>query len=550
MSFDSALSDALQTTQRDPILGREADMVKNAAGGYAFKIDDLAVLNRFLITGTEGGTFYTGQKTLTLGHIKNMRQLIDADGVAVVERTATISHEGRAPKNDQAIFVLALCVKFGNAETRKAAASKLHVICRTGTHLFQFMEFLQLLKCGLGRGVKRAIANWYVKKPIARMLLQVMKYEQRGGWNHRDILRLVRPKVDDPIQNAIFRYVTHPHGLQRVKDDDGNMVSKRIDMLEQDRPAALKRFIELKKAYEPDAAAKVLASDHVLTFEMCQKEALAGKDVYEELLPRLQMTALIRNLPTMTRLGVLKDLSDQTYDAAARLTDSSALQAERVHPVTMLIAAMTYQMGRSLRGDETWTPVEAISDALNEGYIAAFHGLEPIDKNVYIGVDVSGSMTWESNALMGIPHFYPATAAGALSIALKKQCKRSVIRGFSDGMVDLPFTVGMSLSAMQDVMNNVRMGRTDCALPMLDAMREGLHVDTFIILTDDESWYGEVHPVEALAEYRKRYNPNAKLIAVAMSATDYSIADPNDPGMMDVVGFDAAIPQLVRGFIG
>lgn len=116
-------------------------------------------------------------------------------------------------------------------------------------------------------------------------------------------------------------------------------------------------------------------------------------------------------------------------------------------------------------------------------------------------------------------------------------------------MVDLPFTVGMSLSAMQNVMDGVRMGGTDCALPMLDAIREGLDVDTFIILTDNESWRGEVHAVEALAEYRKRFNRNAKMIAVAMSATKYSVADPNDPGMLDVAGFDAALPQLVASFV-
>ena len=33
-----------------------------------------------------------------------------------------------------------------------------------------------------------------------------------------------------------------------------------------------------------------------------------------------------------------------------------------------------------------------------------------------------------------------------------------------------------------------------------------------------------------------------------MLADEFSIADPNDPGMLDVVGFDTATPQLVSDF--
>jgi 60 kDa SS-A/Ro ribonucleoprotein len=33
-----------------------------------------------------------------------------------------------------------------------------------------------------------------------------------------------------------------------------------------------------------------------------------------------------------------------------------------------------------------------------------------------------------------------------------------------------------------------------------------------------------------------------------MVANEFSIADPDDPGMLDVVGFDTATPQLVSDF--
>ena len=92
-------------------------------------------------------------------------------------------------------------------------------------------------------------------------------------------------------------------------------------------------------------------------------------------------------------------------------------------------------------------------------------------------------------------------------------------------------------------------GSTDCALPMLDAMECGIEADAFVVITDNETWYGDVHPSEALNQYRKKTGINAKMIVVAMEGNHFSIADPKDPGMIDVVGFDASLPKVVEEFL-
>ena len=40
----------------------------------------------------------------------------------------------------------------------------------------------------------------------------------------------------------------------------------------------------------------------------------------------------------------------------------------------------------------------------------------------------------------------------------------------------------------------------------------------------------------------------ARLIVVGMVANRFTIADPDDPGMLDVVGFDASTPEVIGGF--
>ena len=84
--------------------------------------------------------------------------------------------------------------------------------------------------------------------------------------------------------------------------------------------------------------------------------------------------------------------------------------------------------------------------------------------------------------------------------------------------------------------------------PMLDALKAKIPVDVLGILTDSETWAGKVHPKEALNQYRERTGTPANLIVVAMVSNGFSIADPNDGGMLDVVGFDTAVPQIMADF--
>ena len=73
-------------------------------------------------------------------------------------------------------------------------------------------------------------------------------------------------------------------------------------------------------------------------------------------------------------------------------------------------------------------------------------------------------------------------------------------------------------------------------------------VDTFVIYTDSETWAGDVHPAQALRDYRRASGIDARLVVVGLISNGFSITDPNDPGQLDVVGFDTATPQLIADF--
>jgi len=347
--------------------------------------------------------------------------------------------------------------------------------------------------------------------------------------------------------NDLMRWVTHPD-------------TTRVD---PERLPLVDAFQRLQRAETAAETAGLLKEHTWLTREMVPAGHLAQKAVWEALLPNLPMTALVRNLPVLTRLEILLPMAGATRAVTARLTDRAALRAARVHPLALLVASRTYGQGRSHRGSNRWTPAPEVVQALERACVLAFDHLEPIAERVYLAVDVSGSMGWSHVA--GLSNLTAREAAAAVAMVIARHAERHVIKGFSaaaggdsssggwasrTAMHALPITGSSTLREAVEATSDLPFGGTDCALPMLDALERGIEADAFIVLTDNETWAGRMHPSEALRQYRRRTGIPAKLVVVGMTATECSIADPQDAGMLDVVGFDTAAPTVIRDFIG
>src|SRR4051794_2814749 len=116
------------TPQNQPIPG--SSQVPNSAGGYAWAVDDWTRLDRFLILGSEKGTYYIGEQKLTAENAQAVERCIATDGPRTVARIVEISEAGRAPKNDPALFALALCATYGDDATKHAAFAALPRVAR------------------------------------------------------------------------------------------------------------------------------------------------------------------------------------------------------------------------------------------------------------------------------------------------------------------------------------------------------------------------------------------------------------------------------------
>src|SRR5260370_14661620 len=95
-----------KTRQSAPLADRP-EQVQNSAGGYLWPVDNWMRLERFLILGSEGGTYYVCERKLILENAIAVRECLKSDGLRVVSIVEEISISGPAPKNDPALFVLA-----------------------------------------------------------------------------------------------------------------------------------------------------------------------------------------------------------------------------------------------------------------------------------------------------------------------------------------------------------------------------------------------------------------------------------------------------------
>ena len=529
----------LVTPQSAAIPG--TDQVPNSAGGFAFEVDRWDRLDRFLVLGSEGGTYYIRERALTIENAEVVAELIDEDGERVVQRAVEMSVTGRAPKNDPPLFVLAMAAGLGDERTRAAALAAMPRVARTATHLFHWLHFVQGFR-GWGRALRRSVAEWYTEKDAGKVAYQVLKYPSRDGWAHRDALRLAHAKPPTATHDLIFRFAVK--GWEAVEDAEG---------VEPEVMATLEAVRSLADA-TPAEAAKTI-SEHGLVREMVPTELLRHAVVWEALLERMPMTALIRNLAVMTKVGLLTSMSDATRTVRARITDGEALHKARVHPIKVLAALKTYASGRGMRGKGAWTPVPKVVDALDRAFYLAFRNAPTTGQRTMLALDVSGSMTV---GVAGMPYLSCREASAAMALVTAATEPNHMFtaftrggytfRGWSSGLEEIAISPRQRLDDVVHRIERMQFGGTDCALPMVEALKHRWKIDVFVVYTDSETWAGDIHPVQALREYRERMRIPAKLVVVGMASNGFSIADPDDAGMLDVVGFDAATPRLIADF--
>lgn len=553
----------LRTSQSEKAL---PEQVRNEAGGFAFQVGDEDRVRRFIILGSEEN-FYTPAKQLTQANADAVMRMAVNTPARLVDIICEISTAGRAPKQDQGIFALAIAASLADEAGRRYALSKLSDVCRTASTLFMFNSYVRQFRHD-GPALMKAFARWYTDKPVGKLAYQLVKYREREGWTHGDVLRKSHPVTADPVRRMALNWALGK-GLndynQRAKgftrEQWAEMTS--VERLEKkvatraslvrttDVPeelAIIADFEDAQAATTVPRWVEIVSRGHGLSWEMLPDAAQNEAAVWEALLHTdrgVPQTALIRQLGRLSRLGLC--VGDTGRLICAQIVDERRLKLARVHPINLLVAQKTYTQGQGMRGHSEWPVINKVAVTLSDAFPVAYCAVEPADKRTLVAVDGSGSM-WHYT-ISGMP-LSACEAAGAIA---------TVTGATEPEVTHVWFTtrtkrLDIGGRRLDDVLAHLRSMATpegtDCAQPMLFATQNKIEVDTFIVLTDGQTWAGGIHPFQALEQYRQKMGINAKLVSVAMTATGTSIRRPDDAGTLDVVGFDTAVPQMAADFSG
>jgi 60 kDa SS-A/Ro ribonucleoprotein len=215
------------------------------------------------------------------------------------------------------------------------------------------------------------------KEPDA-LAYQLVKYRQRGGWTHGDLLRLSHPKVDAASKhNDLFAWVLGGE-------------SPDVSIIEAYRRAQI--------AETPAETVAVLREYPDLPREALNPDHLTSPDVWDALLRSdMPMTALMRNLATMSRVGLLTPMSEAAASSATSSGRRAAAQVARP-PARGARGAQDLRAGlqrpqRPAVGHRR--PRSSMRSTA--AFYAAFGNVQVTGKRTMLALDVSGSMSWAAD---------------------------------------------------------------------------------------------------------------------------------------------------------
>ena len=167
--------------------------------------DDERWIGRFLVLGYAGSCYRACPPALTGKGNETVLRVARQRGAWLVERVLEVAATGRAVWPHPALFTLAAVSALADGAGRRAALSALPAVCRTSAELFLFAGYVEQFR-GWGRGLRRAVAGWYLRGDVEELARHAVTRRQHG-WSHRDLLRLAHPSSDDPARRALFGWL-------------------------------------------------------------------------------------------------------------------------------------------------------------------------------------------------------------------------------------------------------------------------------------------------------------------------------------------------------
>ena len=493
----------------------------------------------------------------------HFRLIRKGTGIEVVQHLLYISRSGRTLRQNYLIFALAICARSNSPSTREKAYRNLNCICRTSTHFFSFVNYckqesLLSKSTGWGRMHRKAMLNWYEEKKtnpigLGRHLTKCkgrkMKTNdgKRKVWSHKKVLKMAHPKFKDSLMKVVTKYVFF--GLNEAQSFASSM--EKNDKSISDFLSYIEGTEKAKRCHDENELSTLIKSFR-LDREQIPTQMMESKKVCEAIMENMKTEARIRNICLMASKG-LCDKESKCERFIAESLSNEALQAAKVHPARILVALLSYKKGEKKAprksSDKTvkWSVNENICQTLESAFYRSFQLVEESkEKRFLLAISINKDM---SEPCQGCPSINCKEAAAAMMMLTVKTEGKCTIVGFSDDVVrEIDIKRKNTLEeVMQEIGQYVDSG-TDPCLPIRWATQKKKKFDVFIVYFDKITTERQ-NVSEEMEKYREKMEiPDARMIVVAMRASQPILANQKDPFILNIVGFDSTVVRIIQKF--
>jgi len=424
-----------------------------------------------LLTNTLGNTFYVSSKDLLKeSHTIHDRMMAEDPEFA----TKALGYgRNKGFMRTQPVFGLAKLFMTDKDRFKRAFGQ----VVRTPNDLRDFITIL----CSLGwnksgKCVKRTAGRWLAQK-LGEYWAIKYGASKVGEWSIRDLMIILHPK--------------------RMRSDLADYMMGRETNLEELPQIAA--FEALKKA--TDAKEKVrLITEGRLPHEVAS--TFAGKDteVWDAIAPQMPIFALLRNLATLERHGVLDNHREMVQ---RKFNDPEVIGKSKILPFRFLDAI-----------DHVSSPWA--QDSLRDALELSFGNLPEIPGRTVVCLDISGSMQGRFLLIGGI---------FAISL-MKKTNYNGRFFLFNHCLHEAKVSMRDSVLSQARTIRSSGSTRTDLIAQWM--LQEKFEADNLILITDEQQNQGSPF-IDVLNRYRRMVNKKINVFIVDVSPYRTGLLEPNDP---------------------
>lgn len=429
---------------------------------------------QMLLTNTFGDAYYATQKELVAEAEKTHTAMLAKDPSFVAKALPYARNRGFM--RTQPIYGLVkMAADPASAPYFEATFNE---VIRTPNDLGDFFTIMRAQRKGEGgRRVKRVAGNWLMKNLSPYWTVKYGATKQ-GGYSLRDLFCTL-----------------HPKGPKSV------LVDYLFGRATEGLPEQVAAFERLKKATTDEEKVSAIVAGQ-LPHEVASSFAGKSPKVWEAIVKHMPVFAMLRNLATMERHGVMAAVRDHVV---ATLSNKETIAKSKILPFRFVEAIKHVSDAR-------------VQDALRDALDYSFAGVPDIVGRTAIFLDISGSMGG----------FIQTASVFAIS-AMKKAKGNGRLLLFDTRVTDVPVSMRDSTLSQADRIQT--RGGTDTSAPMKVILKEKDKFDNILIITDEQQNSGTAF-CDSLEKYREQVNRSARCFILNVAPYSGTLSGqmaPHDP---------------------